>query len=153
MFGFGSLLCNVFICFPIALFGLKKCMYFAPIPNVVDRMLLSIQVFTPKTSFFQINWILIYFANKSVYLHVARILLGISGGTMIVSFPIFIAEVSDNKYVILNKAVINYFKFYKVFVRQSSNDQIDIHEKTQFKCYRIIWKTMINTYLYYSYIH
>jgi len=115
MFGFGSLLCNVFICFPIALFGLKKCMYFAPIPNVVDRMLLSIQVFTPKTSFFQINWILIYFANKSVYLHVARILLGISGGTMIVSFPIFIAEVSDNKYVILNKAVINYFKFYKVF--------------------------------------
>ncbi|XP_016939561.4 facilitated trehalose transporter Tret1 isoform X1 [Drosophila suzukii] len=77
MFGFGSLLCNVFICFPIALFGLKKCMYFAPIPNVI-------------------NWILIYFANKSVYLHVARILLGISGGTMIVSFPIFIAEVSDN---------------------------------------------------------
>jgi len=72
---------------------------------------------------------------------------------MIVSFPIFIAEVSDNKYVILNKAVINYFKFYKVFVRQSSNDQIDIHEKTQLKCYRIIWKTMINTYLYYSYIH
>jgi len=86
---------------------------------------------------------------------VARILLGISGGSMIVSFPIFIAEVSDNKYVILNKAVINYFKFYKVFlnVRQSSNDQIDMIEKTPLKCYRIIWKTMINTYLHYSYIH
>ncbi|KAH8344366.1 hypothetical protein KR084_010184 [Drosophila pseudotakahashii] len=77
MFGFGSLLCNMIICFPIAFFGLKKCMYFVPIPNVI-------------------HWILIYFANKSPYLHVARVLLGISGGTMMVCFPIFVAEVSDN---------------------------------------------------------
>ncbi|XP_016953804.1 facilitated trehalose transporter Tret1 isoform X2 [Drosophila biarmipes] len=77
MFGFGSLICNMFICFPISFFGLKKCMYFVPIPNMI-------------------NWILIYFASKSAFLHVARVLLGISGGTMMVCFPIFIAEVSDN---------------------------------------------------------
>ncbi|XP_070073501.1 facilitated trehalose transporter Tret1 isoform X2 [Drosophila takahashii] len=77
MFGFGSLLCNMIICFPLAFFGLKKCMYFVPIPNMI-------------------HWILIYFATKSVYLHMARLLLGISGGTMMVTFPIFVAEVSDN---------------------------------------------------------
>ncbi|XP_043653671.1 facilitated trehalose transporter Tret1-2 homolog isoform X1 [Drosophila teissieri] len=76
-FGIGCLFCNVVICVPVSYFGIKKCMYFVPLPNII-------------------NWILIYFASKSVYFYVCRVLLGFSGGTLVVCFPVFIAEVSDN---------------------------------------------------------
>ncbi|KQS38547.1 facilitated trehalose transporter Tret1 isoform X2 [Drosophila erecta] len=76
-FGIGSLCCNMVLCVPVSYFGIKKCMYFVPLPNII-------------------NWILIYFASKSVYFYVCRVLLGFSGGTLVVCFPVFIAEVSDN---------------------------------------------------------
>uniref|UniRef100_A0A6P4F7N7 Facilitated trehalose transporter Tret1 isoform X1 n=3 Tax=Drosophila rhopaloa TaxID=1041015 RepID=A0A6P4F7N7_DRORH len=79
MLAVGSLICNMIIWFPIGFVGIKKCMYFVALPNVM-------------------NWILIYIARNSIYLYVARILLGISGGTLVVSFPIFIAEISDNSF-------------------------------------------------------
>ncbi|XP_039231742.1 facilitated trehalose transporter Tret1 isoform X2 [Drosophila yakuba] len=76
-FGIGCLFCNLVICVPVSYFGIKKCMYFVPLPNII-------------------NWILIYFASKSAYFYVCRVLLGLSGGTLVVCFPVFIAEVSDN---------------------------------------------------------
>ncbi|XP_033164260.1 facilitated trehalose transporter Tret1-2 homolog isoform X3 [Drosophila mauritiana] len=76
-FGIGCLICNMVICVPVSYIGIKKCMYFVPLPNIL-------------------NWILIYFASKSLYFYVCRVLLGFSGGTLVVCFPVFIAEVSDN---------------------------------------------------------
>ncbi|KAI8045066.1 facilitated trehalose transporter Tret1 isoform X3 [Drosophila gunungcola] len=76
MLAVGSILSNMIIWFPIGFFGIKKCMYFLALPNMV-------------------NWILIYVANNSAYLYIARVLLGASGGSLVVCFPIFIAEIAD----------------------------------------------------------
>lgn len=35
-FGIGCLICNMVICVPVSYFGIKKCMYFVPLPNIVN---------------------------------------------------------------------------------------------------------------------
>ncbi|XP_058819309.1 facilitated trehalose transporter Tret1-like [Topomyia yanbarensis] len=58
--------------------GVKKCISYLIIPNM---------------SF----WITIYFATSVYHLYIARFLAGAAGGGIIVTFPLYIADISDSQ--------------------------------------------------------
>ncbi|XP_053692017.1 facilitated trehalose transporter Tret1-like [Sabethes cyaneus] len=58
--------------------GVKKCILFTAIPNMTF-------------------WTMVYFANSVHQLYVARFLAGMAGGGIIVTFPLYIADISDSK--------------------------------------------------------
>ncbi|KAH8369113.1 hypothetical protein KR009_001671 [Drosophila setifemur] len=75
--GLGSLLSIITMGYPLAYFGRKVCMYWIAIPHAI-------------------NWILIFISTTLVNLYLARFLVGVTGGALVVVFPIFTADISDN---------------------------------------------------------
>lgn len=46
---------------------------------------------------FQIFWLFVMFGKRVYHLYIARVLAGMSGGGMYVTFPLFVAEISHQR--------------------------------------------------------
>ncbi|XP_044571402.1 facilitated trehalose transporter Tret1 isoform X2 [Drosophila ananassae] len=72
----GAFFSNIFTGIPLYYCGRKPVMYFLAFPHAI-------------------HWILIYFATSVTYLYVARFLAGMTGGSILIVFPIFVSEIAD----------------------------------------------------------
>ncbi|KAH8375004.1 hypothetical protein KR200_010924 [Drosophila serrata] len=73
----GALLVTFILGWPLDFFGRKIVMYATAVPNLI-------------------YWILVYVGGHVACLYVARFMVGVSGGILLVVLPIFIAEIADD---------------------------------------------------------
>lgn len=48
-------------------------------------------------NFFQLSWLLVYFAQNVYYLYAARLLLGVFGGGSYTIAPLFLSEIAQDQ--------------------------------------------------------
>lgn len=82
--------------------GRKYVLCFQGIPSIVRQMTTS--EFRTITSFFyfdlQLSWILIYYAENAIHLYISRFLAGLACGGSFVLVPLFVSEISENRFVL-----------------------------------------------------
>ncbi|KAH8330850.1 hypothetical protein KR067_008319 [Drosophila pandora] len=89
----GAFFSNIFTGIPLYYCGRKPVMYFLAFPHAVSRN--SQDVVGLSSAFRQIHWILIFFGTSVTYLYIARFLAGMTGGSILIVFPIFVSEIAD----------------------------------------------------------